>query len=95
MIFLFLGLEVGEARKNPESFKNENNFPPWGLFWKKTWQPEHKAVCGFFLLRRSNEIVFRVMFKMGFLELNFVPLKSFLWPLTTSNEVTLFQSLQY
>lgn len=86
----------GKARKNPESFKSENNFPPWGLFWKKTRQPEHKAVCGFFFpLRRSNEIVFRVMFKKSFLQLNFVPLKFFLWPLTTWSEVILFQSLQY
>lgn len=96
MIFLFLGLEVGEARKMLESFKSENNFSPEVWFEKHPQHPEHEVGLGFlFSLRRNREIVFKAVLKMGFLQLNFFPLKSLVWPLATSDKITLFQSMQY
>lgn len=80
MIFLFLGLEVVRPEKTQNPLRVKTIFPLEVCFEKKKKldNPNIKLYVDFFPLRKSNEIVFRVMFKKGFLQLNFVPLKFFL-----------------
>lgn len=44
MIFFFLWLEVGEARKTLESFKSENNFPLRPDMKKKNQNPKSPKI---------------------------------------------------